>query len=73
MTHEEQIAKMALAIKQAIKVMADRFGSTEQDVARAIEGLRASMQVGCGVSPSMAASTRPGSPSTQDQDVTVGT
>ena len=44
MTPEEQIAKMTTAIRQAIKVMGDRFGSTENDVARAIEELKASMQ-----------------------------
>ena len=44
MTPEEQIKKMTAAIKQAIKVMGDRFGSTEQDVAKAIEGLKSSMQ-----------------------------
>ena len=45
MTPEEQITKMTTAIKQAIKVMEDRFGSTEGDVQRAIQELRASMQV----------------------------
>ena len=44
MTPEQQVAKMTTAIKQAIKVMGDRFGSTEGDVARAIEELKASMQ-----------------------------
>ena len=44
MPPEEQITKMTAAIKQAIKVMGDRFGSTEGDVARAIEGLKVSMQ-----------------------------
>lgn len=44
MTPEEQITKMAAAIKQAIKVMGDRFGSTEEDVARAIQALKDSMQ-----------------------------
>ncbi len=44
MTPEEQIVKMTTAIKQAIKVMGDRFGSTEQDVARAIQELKQSMQ-----------------------------
>lgn len=43
MTPEEQIAKMKRAINQAIKVMADRFGSTETDVAKAIEELKISM------------------------------
>lgn len=44
MTAEEQIARMKKAINQAIKVMGDRFGSTEQDVARAIHELKTSMQ-----------------------------
>jgi hypothetical protein len=44
MTPEEQIVRMTTAIRQAIKVMADRFGSTEEDVARAIGELKASMQ-----------------------------
>jgi len=44
MTPAEQITKMTIAIKQAIKVMGDRFGSTETDVAKAIEDLKASMQ-----------------------------
>ena len=44
MTPEEQIAKMTKAINQAIKVMGDRFGSTEEDVAQAIQELKASMQ-----------------------------
>lgn len=43
MTPEEQIIKMTRAITQAIKVMGDRFGSTEEDVARAIQDLKASM------------------------------
>ncbi len=42
MTPEEQIAKMKRAINQAIKVMGDRFGSTEADVAKAIEELKIS-------------------------------
>lgn len=45
MTPQEHIAKMTTAIRQAIKVMGDRFGSTEQDVARAIQELKISMQV----------------------------
>lgn len=44
MTPEEQITKMKKAITQAIKVMGDRFGSTETDVAKAIDELKASMQ-----------------------------
>lgn len=44
MTPEERIAKMTKAINQAIKIMGDRFGSTEGDVARAIQELKTSMQ-----------------------------
>ena len=43
MTPEEQITKMTAAIKQAIKIMGDRFGSTETDVARAVEALKVSI------------------------------
>ncbi len=43
MTVDEQISTMRKAIAQAIKVMGDRFGSTEQDVARAIQELKMSM------------------------------
>jgi hypothetical protein len=43
MTSEEHIAKMTTAIRLAIKVMGDRFGSTEQDVANAIQELKVSM------------------------------
>ncbi len=43
MTSEEHM-KMTTAIKQAIKVMGDRFGSTEEDVTRAIQELKVSMQ-----------------------------
>ena len=44
MTPEQQITKMTKAINQAIKVMSDRFGSTETDVAKAIQELKESMQ-----------------------------
>jgi hypothetical protein len=44
MAAEEQVAKMTKAINQAIKVMGDRFGSTEGDVTRAIQDLKASLQ-----------------------------
>ena len=44
MTPQEHITKMTTAIRQAIKVMGDRFGSTEQDVAKAIQDLKVSMQ-----------------------------
>jgi hypothetical protein len=58
MTTDEQISKMKKAITQAIKVMGDRFGSTEQDVASAILELKASMQ---GASaPSLSVKTVPG-------------
>mgnify|MGYP003473909051 CR=1 FL=1 len=43
MTQEEQITKMKKAITQAVKVMGDRFGSTEADVEKAIVELKASM------------------------------
>jgi len=43
MTPEEQMAKMTKAITQAIKVMGDRFGSTEGDVNRAIQALKESI------------------------------
>ncbi len=65
MTTEEQISKMKKAITQAIKVMGDRFGSTEQDVAKAIQELKASMQ---GVSePSLSVKTVPGPDSQSPQ------
>lgn len=44
MTPEEHIVRMKTAMKQAIKVMGDRFGSTEQDVARAIQELKQAIQ-----------------------------
>lgn len=66
MTTEAHILKMKTAIAQAIKVMGDRFGSTEQDVARAIQELKASMQ---GVSePSLSAKPVPGPGSQSPQD-----
>lgn len=45
MTPEERIANMTKAINQAIRVSGDRFGSTEEDVARAIAALKVSMLV----------------------------
>jgi hypothetical protein len=45
MTPEEQITKMKKVITQTIKVMGDRFGSTEADVERAIDELKVSMQM----------------------------
>lgn len=51
MTSEEQIAKMKKAITQAIKVMGDRFGSTETDVEKAIDELKSSMQASPAAAP----------------------
>ncbi|MBI3355863.1 MAG: hypothetical protein HY038_03670 [Nitrospirae bacterium] len=73
MTPEEQITRMKKAINQAIKVMGDRFGSTEADVERAIQELKASMQASSGPGPSSETSARPGSQLPQDKEVTVGT
>jgi phytoene/squalene synthetase len=50
-TSEEQIMKMKKAITQAVKVMGDRFGSTEADVERAIDELKASMQTAPAAAP----------------------
>ncbi len=44
MTTDVRISRRKNAITRAIKVMGDRFGSTEQDVARAIQELTPSMQ-----------------------------
>ena len=44
MTPEEQIARMTKAINQAIKVLADPFGSTQADATKAIQALKESMQ-----------------------------
>jgi len=57
MTPEEQITKMKKAMTQAIKVMGDRFGSTEGDVGRAIEELKASMQTATAVTAQPSQST----------------
>jgi hypothetical protein len=43
MTPEEHIVRMTTAIRLAIKVMGDRFGSTEHDVAKAIQELKMSI------------------------------
>lgn len=59
MTPEEQIKNMTKAINQAIKVMGDRFGSTETDVARAIQDLKTSMQAAPTVSPAKATAASP--------------
>lgn len=72
MIPEEQIVKMTTAIRQAIKVMGDRFGSTEQDVARAIQELKASMQASSEPSLSVKTLPRPGSQSPQNTEATVG-
>ena len=42
-TPKEQIKKMTIAIKRAKKVMGDRFGSTENNVAKVVEALKASI------------------------------
>jgi hypothetical protein len=73
MTREEQMVKMTTAIKQALKVMGDRFGSTEQDVGRAIQGLKVSIQVSSEPGPSMNTLTESGGQSLQDQEVTART
>jgi len=71
MTPEEQISKMKKAIAQAIKVMGDRFGSTEQDVAGAIQELKTSMQASSDLSASLEALPRPGSQSPQERQASI--
>lgn len=73
MTPEEQISKMKKAITQAIKVMGDRFGSTEQDVATAIEELKASIQATSQPNPSVETESRSHSRLPQSMEITVGT
>jgi hypothetical protein len=58
MTTDVQVLRMKKAIAQAIRVMGDRFGSTEQDVARAIQELKASMEEAS--EPSLSGKTMPG-------------
>lgn len=58
MTPEEQIAKMTKAINQAIKVLSDRFASTEGDHQRAIQMLKESLLA----SPAPAPKTPPAQP-----------
>lgn len=72
MTSEEQITKMKKAITQAIKVMGDRFGSTELDVAKAIQELKVSMQASS--DPKLSAGTAPltGSQLPQEMPVIIG-
>ena len=65
MTPEEQISKMKKAIAQAIAVMGDRFGSTEQDVASAIQELKASMQGASGSRVPVKSVPQPGTQSSQ--------
>lgn len=43
MTADEQIANMTKAINEAIKVMGNRFGSSEGDVAKTIQMLKNSL------------------------------
>ncbi|HKU51345.1 MAG TPA: hypothetical protein VJQ25_02675 [Nitrospira sp.] len=57
MTPQDQITKMTAAIREAIKVMSDRFGSTEQDVATAIQELKISMQKEAEPMPTLGSST----------------
>jgi hypothetical protein len=66
MTPEEHITKMKKAIVQAIKVLGDRFGSTEQDVARAIQELQTSMPASSDPSGSPEPLLPPGSQSPQE-------
>ena len=73
MTTEDQISKMKKAIAQAIKVMGDRFGSTEQDVERAIQELKASMQGASEPSLSVKTVPGPGSQSSQGKQAIIET
>lgn len=73
MTTDEHISQMKKAIAQAIKVMGDRFGSTEQDVARAILELKTSMQGTSEPAISVKTVTGAGTPSLQTMQVTVET
>lgn len=73
MTPDEQNLRMKKAIAQAIKVMGDRFGSTEQDVAKAIQDLKVSMQETSEPSLSVTTAPRPGSPSPQAAQATIET
>lgn len=71
MTPDEHISTMKKAIVQAIKVMGDRFGSTEQDVAKAIQELKASMQGASEPSLSVTSAQGPGSRSPQATQATI--
>lgn len=59
MTPEEQIVKMTKAINQAIKILGDRFGSTEGDYQRTIQMLKDSLPA----SPAPPPKTPPAPPS----------
>jgi hypothetical protein len=72
MTPEEQITKMKKAITQAIKVMGDRFGSTEQDVTMAILDLKMSMQASPDPKPPVETVLRPGSQLPQGASAVIG-
>jgi hypothetical protein len=73
MTPQEQIVKMKKAIAQAIKVMGDRFGSTEQDVTTAIQELKVSMQGASELSLSVETGLQPGGQSSQGKPATIET
>ncbi len=73
MPAEDQIAKMTKAIRQAIKVMENPFGSTELDVEKAVQGLKASLETSSAPSPSAAASTQPGNQPAQSTKKVGGT
>jgi hypothetical protein len=63
---------MAIAIRQTIKVMGDRFVSTEQDVAQAIEELKASMHATSEQKPFLELLPRPGILSPRNMESTSG-
>lgn len=73
MTTDVQVSRMKKAIAQAIKVMGDRFGSTEQDVALAIQELKASMQSASEPGLSVKTVPGPGSQSPQAAQATIET
>lgn len=64
-------AKMKQAIVQATKVMGDRLGSMEQDAARAIQDLKASMQGASEPSLSVKIVREPSSQTPQATQVTI--
>ncbi len=73
MTPQEHILKMKKTIAQAIKVMGDRFGSTEQDVARAIQELKESIQAVSELSLPVNTVPGPGSQSPRATPATIET